>query len=1009
MNQPIFEELEDRQFDLATFLNFFELPGVLVDRTGHVSSVNQGYYEYFGESEPDPRGRDWFDEYVPMEFRELHREILNNAESITEQELEEFPVINLPQGDRVLHWKCRLVRERDGNCVGMLCLGVDATAQFTARQGLREKSRRLEQAETLAKLGHWEHDFSTREHVWSDQMYRIAEVDRQDFQPSCDEYLTMIHPMDRERVERTSRESIANRTSYEIAYRLQMADGRIKFVREVCETQYNELGEPQRGFGTIQDVTEEEQAREELLFTQRAIESSSASIAFLDLNGKFRFVNDAFLGLFGYERLEDLSKILGESICEDPEEGHKILTSISQGKAFTGKLKVRRRDGTRVTVSVFADLVRDQNGEPCGYMSWAIDETPRLQAAAALERERRWSDAVIRNAPVCIKLFDRDGRLMSINQTGLEYMEVKDDRELVGKLLYEFLEPQYQKEWLAGAAEAWKGRTVVVGFALTSASGKRKQMETTLSPIFNEEGTVAAMLSITKDITEQAANAERLKKSQEKITTLLSQLPVTIVGYGMDGVITLIEGLASRLLGATSSELLGRNVFDVYARFENFIRSVKTVLSGQPHAVTCERGSQAFEIRQSPVYNSAGNQTGVLAIVIDVTQQVSAARELSRATLRFDSMVNAITEGVLFVDEDGFITEANPSAERILGISREELVGLNVKKQVEGFFSVGGNPYFPEEHPAIKVLRTGEPQRDKLVGVHAPHGRVWMLMNAEPIIQTSGQDKSAVVVSFTDVTLRREAIERERDLREKLTHSLRVNVLGELASGLAHELTQPLTAIAGYSHSSVELVSRGDQGDPELLERLLKLVYRESLRAGDIIKRLRSAVQKKKPTLCSCEIRQLIDETQGLLKYEFKRRGVRLEWEPEENPAYVLVDPIQVQQVLVNLVRNALDAIGTSSNQDPFVRISVGRAKENPEELVVIVQDNGPGVADELRGKIFEPYLTTKDSGLGLGLPISRSLIESLEGRLWLDETLPSGTRFCFTLRLGKSGVSAEL
>jgi len=338
MNQPIFEELEDRQFDLATFLNFFELPGVLVDRTGHVSSVNQGYYEYFGESEPDPRGRDWFDEFVPMEFRELHREILNNAESITEQELEEFPVINLPQGDRVLHWKCRLVRERDGNCIGMFCLGVDATDQCAARRGLREKSRRLEQAETFAKLGHWELDCSTREHVWSDQMYRIAEVDRQDFQPSCEEYLLMIHPMDRERVERISRESIANRTSYEIAYRLQMPDGRIKFVREVCETQYDELGEPQRGFGTIQDVTEEEQARETLLFTQRSIESSSVSIAFLDLNGKFRFVNDAFLGLFGYERLEDLSKILGESISEDPEEGHKILTSISQGKAFTGRL-----------------------------------------------------------------------------------------------------------------------------------------------------------------------------------------------------------------------------------------------------------------------------------------------------------------------------------------------------------------------------------------------------------------------------------------------------------------------------------------------------------------------------------------------------------------------------------------------------------------------------------------------------------------------------------------------
>jgi len=663
-----------------------------------------------------------------------------------------------------------------------------------------------------------------------------------------------------------------------------------------------------------------------------------------------------------------------------------------------------------VTVSVFADLVRDQNGEPCGYMSWAIDETPRLQAAAELERERRWSDAVIRNAPVCIKLFDRDGRLMSINQTGLEYMELEDDRQLVGKLLYEFLEPHDQREWLAGAAEAWKGKTAVVGFGITSTSGKRKQMETTLSPIFNEEGTVVAMLSITKDITEQAASADGLKKSQEKITTLLSQLPVTIVGYGMDGVITLIEGLASRLLGATSSELLGRSVFEVYARFENFIRSAKRVLSGQPHAVTCERGSQAFEIRQSPVYDSAGNQTGVLAIVIDVTQQVSAARELSRATLRFDSMVNAITEGVLFVDEDGFITEANPSAERILGISRVELVGLNVKKQVKGFFSEGGNPYLPEEHPAIKVLRTGEPQRDKLVGVHAPHGRVWMLMNAEPIVQTSSADKSAVVVSFTDVTLRREALERELDLREKLTHSLRVNVLGELASGLAHELTQPLTAIAGYSHSSVELVSRGDQGDPELLERLLNLVYRESMRAGDIIKRLRSAVQKKKkPMLCSCEIRQLIDETQGLLNYEFKRRGVRLEWEPEEDSSYVLVDPIQVQQVLVNLVRNALDALVTSSNPDPFVRISVGRANDNPEELVVMVQDNGPGVADELRGKIFEPYLTTKDSGLGLGLPISRSLIESLGGRLWLDEALPSGTRFCFTLRLGKSGVSAEL
>lgn len=254
--------------------------------------------------------------------------------------------------------------------------------------------------------------------------------------------------------------------------------------------------------------------------------------------------------------------------------------------------------------------------------------------------------------------------------------------------------------------------------------------------------------------------------------------------------------------------------------------------------------------------------------------------------------------------------------------------------------------------------------------------------------------------------LEKEVIERERAEDEarrrqaELAHVSRLNTMGEMASGFAHELNQPLSAIINYAQGCVRRMKRG-AGETEEMLAAMEQVSVQAGRAGEIIRRIRSFVRKDEPERNRVDVASLIRDVTDLLGAEFKRSGVTVTLTLSGALPFVMADAIQIEQVVLNLVRNAIEAMdeggskqGGSKEKRLIIKISEG----DNETVCVAVEDTGPGISEETRDHAFDPFVTTKKGGLGLGLSISQSIIEGHGGRLFIERSRESGTVFMFSL-----------
>jgi two-component system sensor kinase FixL len=251
-----------------------------------------------------------------------------------------------------------------------------------------------------------------------------------------------------------------------------------------------------------------------------------------------------------------------------------------------------------------------------------------------------------------------------------------------------------------------------------------------------------------------------------------------------------------------------------------------------------------------------------------------------------------------------------------------------------------------------------------------------------------------VVAQVEDLTEKIKAEHEARRQREQMAHIDRLNTMGEMAAGIAHEINQPLTAIATYAQACQRLISAGKTSDSEVLDVMCH-ISEEALRAGHIVHRLRALAGKHKSARAECDINEVIREVMVLAEADARHKGITLEVELGDALPPVAADRVQIQQVVLNLVRNALDATVPAECKDCGVTIKTRRVRE---ELEVSVVDRGIGLPPDAEKQLFRSFFTTKETGMGMGLPISRSIVTSHGGRLWFTRNQDQGVTFRFTL-----------
>lgn len=263
------------------------------------------------------------------------------------------------------------------------------------------------------------------------------------------------------------------------------------------------------------------------------------------------------------------------------------------------------------------------------------------------------------------------------------------------------------------------------------------------------------------------------------------------------------------------------------------------------------------------------------------------------------------------------------------------------------------------------------------------------------MLDTEGRIEAVVAVG-RDVTDRLRAEEQGRQHLQQLAHVGRISAMGEMASAIAHEINQPLTAVRTYAQASQRLLARGAQ--PAELSDTLERVAAQADRAAEIIRRLRSFMAKEEVRAAPVSPNFIVSEVADLCRTEANQSGVQVQLDLDEGVPRVEVDCIQIEQIVLNLVRNAIDAM--QQVPPPATRVLTLSTRRVGNEVVIAVQDSGPGVPPELVASVFDAFFSTKHGGMGVGLAISRSIAQAHGGRLWLDDQAAGGALFSLALPL---------
>jgi len=363
--------------------------------------------------------------------------------------------------------------------------------------------------------------------------------------------------------------------------------------------------------------------------------------------------------------------------------------------------------------------------------------------------------------------------------------------------------------------------------------------------------------------------------------------------------------------------------------------------------------------------------------------------DLAEREAHLKSMLDTVPDAVIVIDQAGLMHSFSPAAERLFGWTAAEAMGRNVSMLMPEPYSSAHDGYLD------RYDRTGE---RRIIGI----GRVvvGLRKNGEtfPMELSVGEMNTPRGRFYTgfvrDLTERQAAEARLQELQTELIHISRVTAMGEMASALAHELNQPLSAIANYLKGSTRMLGRG-QADPARLSDALNKAAEQALRAGEIIRRLRDFAARGETERRVESLVRIVEEASALALVGAKEHGVAVRFEYDPAIDLVLADRVQIQQVVLNLIRNAIDAMEESPRRE--LAIVVDRPGADFARISVV--DSGPGVAPEMQAQLFQPFVTTKRQGMGVGLSISRTIVEAHGGQIWVEPTPGGGATFRFTLR----------
>ena len=713
-----------------------------------------------------------------------------------------------------------------------------------------------------------------------------------------------------------------------------------------------------------------------------------------DPAGNYIEVNSAGCRMLGYTPEEILRLNIADVI--DPSETERIAPEVARfvdGRMVISTWKFLRKDGT-----TFIGLVRGRKVSDGKLQGVLVDITNREQSDSMIRESESKLRGLFELSPFGIVLTDMQGRYLEFNQAFLDICGYSE-AELKALDYWTLTPKKYQQQELRQ-------------LELLRSTGQYGPYE---KEYLRSDGSLIALQlngmlitgkddrqyiwSIVQDISERKqieverqTVLELLSVSEAKLKAIFDCSPEPIIISDEAGTIAMINRQVTRLLGYTVDELIGAPIEMLMpSRYRHphvalrngfeFGTSARAMAPNR-EVKACHKDGSEVDIEISLSSIQIQNRRLIVSSLHDLTERKRAERIIKESEYRFFQLMESMSEGYTVIDYDMRYTYQNKTAALH---SRSEPGQLTGKKVMEAHPGAENGELFS----ALQRVMSSRVAETIETSVTFQNGtKAWFDLRIAPVME-------GVSVLSVETTQRRQIELELEQKRSFVTYLSRLAILGELSGAIAHELNQPLMSILMNAESAKLLLASKEQPLDEISEILTEIVD-EDVRASGIIQRLRKLFAQQEVINRQVDINELITEVGKILKNELVNRGVHLQLRLDAAIPAVNLDRIQIEQVLINLIINACDAMACNSTNREKIVICMTGIDQNGVRVSVL--DNGAGIPAELLVKIFDPFFTTKQQGMGLGLSICRTIVNAHSGALWAENNPDGGSSFHFTL-----------
>ncbi len=473
---------------------------------------------------------------------------------------------------------------------------------------------------------------------------------------------------------------------------------------------------------------------------------------------------------------------------------------------------------------------------------------------------------------------------------------------------------------------------------------------------------------------------------------------ILVVATSADGTIRHANPHSDSLLGYGSAELSGRPLWQLVsspAVGQRMRAAISSLADGRPavddEGAWLHKDGHAVMLRWG--YTTIPGTDVFILTAYDIERGRSVTAELAESLDRYQGILDTAVDGIITIGERGIVESFNRAAERIFGYRAAEVIGHNVSMLMP-------SPYREKHDQYLDNYLTT--RRKKIIGIgrevegRRKDGTTFPLeLSVGEVTAGHGRTFTGIVRDISD---RKQAEAEARRRMNEMAHMMRVRSMGDLASGLAHEVNQPLTAIISNAQACLRLIE-SNRADPAIIRESLQQVAKQGERAGEIIRRLRKYVEKGELDKSPADLNTSVVEVLELLSHELQVHRVRVFVDTAPQLPRLQVDRVQIEQVLLNLIRNAVEAMAEARTEEPELHIrTIEHQRDGAPGVLICVRDNGPGISATDAETLFEPFFTTKSEGLGQGLSICRRIVQAHGGHIWAEPATPRGAQFSLWL-----------